>query len=276
MRASPFTALVSIVCVIAFAAPRAARAEAPAAAFAGAAPPSSQPGAPAAASAGAAPPEPGAPAAASAGVPELDTVPRGPVDVRLREPAPPRRYVAIEWNPLPLLTMHTGARPDPRRPTQGGVGKLSANVVIAPFEHHAIIVSPYYVLTRTTPIVIYDDNGNQTQLPIQTFEGYGTELGYRYYTGRGGIRGVFFGPSLIVSSFTATAENGSKTHYVDYGGAVDVGYQALVVDRVSLSLGAGVQYTRPSKTIPEQMLWAKVFANSALLPRVLVSVGWAL
>lgn len=207
---------------------------------------------------------------------ELDAVPQGPVDVRIQEPAPPRRYVTIEWNPVPLLTMHTGTKPDPRRPTQGGVGKLSFNVVIAPLEHHAIIVSPYYVLTRTTPVQVWDDDLNTTQLPVQTFEGFGTELGYRYYTGRGGIRGVFFGPSLIVSSFTATAENGSKTHYVDYGGAADVGYQALVVDRLSLSIGAGVQYTRPSKSIPEQMLWAKVFANSVVLPRVLVSVGWAL
>ncbi len=201
----------------------------------------------------------------------------GPVDVAIIEPAPARRLVALEWNPLPLFVMHTGTRPsDPGRPAQGGLGKLSANVVIAPLEHHAIIVSPFYVLTRTTPITIFDADANPTRLPIQTFSGYGTELGYRYYSGRGGLRGFFAGPSLIFGAFTATAENGSKTPYLDYGFAVDAGYEALVVDRVALSLGAGLQYTTPDKHIPEQMLWAKVFANSVVLPRFLVSVGYAL
>jgi hypothetical protein len=208
---------------------------------------------------------------------EADVVPTGPVDVAVTDEVPPRRYVAIEWNPLPLFTMHTGVRPsDPGRPKQGGLGKLSANIVVAPCEHHAVVISPFYVLTRTTPIQIWDDQLNATQLPIQTFRGYGTELGYRYYTGRGGLRGLFLGPSLILGAFTATAENGQKKPYLDYGVAGDVGYQALVLDRVSLSLGAGLQYTTTSKSIPEQMLWAKVFANSAVFPRVLISVGYAL
>ena len=205
-----------------------------------------------------------------------EDLPTGPVDVTMPVLAPPRRYVAIEWNPLPLLTMHTGVKPDPGGPTQGGLGKLSANLIFAPLEHHALILSPFYVLTRTTPITTFDDAGGPTQLPVQTFRGYGTELGYRYYNGAGGLRGFFAGPSLILSSFTVTAQNGSKTPYLDYGAAFDIGYQALVIDKVSLSLGAGLQYTTTSKTIPEQMLWAKVFANTAVLPRVLLSAGWAL
>jgi hypothetical protein len=219
-------------------------------------------------------PRPSADAVPSSG---QEDVPRGPVDVAIDEASPPRRYVSIEWNPIPFVAMHTGTRPsDPGRPEQGGLGKLSANIVLAPFEHHAVIISPFYVLTRTTPITIFDNNASPTRLPIQTFEGFGSELGYRYYTGRGGLRGVFFGPSLIVASFTATAENGAAMPYIDYGVAVDFGYQALVVDRVALSLGAGLQYTTTSKSIPDQMLWAKVYANTVLLPRVLVSVGWAL
>jgi hypothetical protein len=212
----------------------------------------------------------------TAEAPEADAVPTGPVDVTLPEAAPPRRTLAIEWNPLPFVAMHTGVKPDPSGPTQGGLGKLSLNFVLAPLEHHALILSPYYVLTRTTPVTVFDDGGNPTQLPVQTFRGYGSELGYRYYTGQGGLRGFFFGPSLILAAMTATAQNGAKTPYLDYGVAVDVGYQALVVDSVSLSLGAGLQYTTPSKSIPEQMLWAKVFANTAVFPRILASVGWAL
>jgi hypothetical protein len=217
------------------------------------------------------------PSSADAAAPsEYDAVPTGPVNVALLELPPPRRYVAIEWNPLPLLVMNTGTKPDPNGPKQGGLGKLSVNIVLAPLEHHALILSPFYALTRTTPVTTYDDNLNPTQLPVQTFRGYGTELGYRYYSGRGGLRGFFAGPSLIISSFTATAQNGSKTPYLDYGLAGDIGYEALVVDRVSLSLGLGLQYTTTNKSIPEQMLWAKVFANTAVLPRVLISVGYAL
>jgi hypothetical protein len=207
---------------------------------------------------------------------EYDAIPTGPVNVALPEVPPPRRYAAIEWNPLPLLVMNTGTKPDPNGPKQGGLGKLSVNIVLAPLEHHALILSPFYALTRTTPVTTYDDDLNPTQLPVQTFRGYGTELGYRYYSGQGGLRGFFAGPSLIISSFTATAQNGTKTPYLDYGLAGDIGYEALVVDRVSLSLGLGLQYTTTNKSIPEQMLWAKVFANSAILPRVLISVGYAL
>jgi Protein of unknown function (DUF3575) len=207
---------------------------------------------------------------------EYNATPSGPVNVALPDQPPLRRYAAIEWNPLPLLVMNTGTKPDPNGPKQGGLGKLSLNIVLAPLEHHALILSPFYALTRTTPVTVYDDELNPTQLPVQTFRGYGTELGYRYYAGRGGLRGFFAGPSLIISSFTATAQNGDKTHYLDYGIAGDIGYQALVVDRVSLSLGLGLQYTTTNKAIPEQMLWAKVFANTAVLPRALISVGYAL
>jgi hypothetical protein len=212
-----------------------------------------------------------------------DDVPDGPVDVVIPEPPPPRRYVAIEFNPIPLIAMHTGSRPsDPGRGPQEGLGKLSFNIIVAPFEHHAVVISPFYVLTRTTPITVFSNNNppdtppTATDLPIQTFEGFGSELGYRYYTGRGGLRGVYLGPSLILGAFTATAENGDKLGYLNYGFAVDVGYQALVIDRVSLSIGAGLQYTTSSKSIPEQMLWAKVFANTSVFPRLLFSLGWAL
>lgn len=222
------------------------------------------------------PSEPPSPTAETRTASEYDAIPSGPVNVALPEPPPPRRYAAIEWNPLPLLVMNTGTKPDPNGPKQGGLGKLSLNIVLAPLEHHALILSPFYALTRTTPVTTYDDNLNPMQLPVQTFRGYGTELGYRYYSGQGGLRGFFAGPSLIISSFTATAQNGSKTPYLDYGLAGDIGYEALVVDRLSLSLGLGLQYTTTNKSIPEQMLWAKVFANTAVLPRVLVSVGYAL
>jgi hypothetical protein len=184
----------------------------------------------------------------------------GTVDVALPAPAPPRRFLALEFNPLAAAT----------------VDRWGANIIFAPFEHHALILNPFHAYARTYNINLFDDNGNALQLPVQTFQGWGAELGYRYYTGRGGLRGLFLGPSLIADWLTAQAQNGSRTSYVYYGIAADIGYQVLINDRVSLSLGAGLQYAQPNKDIPKQGLTAKYYANATVLPRLLVSIGWAL
>jgi len=184
----------------------------------------------------------------------------GAIDVALHEPAPARRYVALELNPLAGLALH----------------RWGANVVVAPLQHHAIILNPFHAFAQTYPIRLYDDNGNPITLPTQRFNGWGVELGYRYYTGRGGLRGLFLGPSLFADWMTADAQDGSQTKYVYYGLAADVGYQALIDDRVSLSFGAGLQYGLPSKDLPKQGFQAKYYANSILLPRLLISIGWAL
>lgn len=180
------------------------------------------------------------------------------VDVVVREEPPPRRILAIEWNPLPLL-----------------IDKLSANLVLAPVDHHAIVISPFYVSTTTKPIYVFDDNMNATQLPKQRFRGLGGELGYRYYFGEAGPRGLFLGPSFILGTFTAKAQDGSETPYAYYGVAVDVGFQMLVADSVSLGLGGGLQYAGTSKQIPNQQFPAFIYANGAIRPRLLASIGWA-
>jgi hypothetical protein len=188
-----------------------------------------------------------------------------PVDVVITPPPEVRRYVALEWNPLPLFT----------------IGRLSANVVFAPTDHHALVLAPFYAWTTTAAIYIVADDGSATQLPVQHFEGGGAELGYRYYFGRGGPRGFFLGPSLILSAFQARAQDQVKTTYGDLGLAGDVGYQALVADRVSISLGAGLQYTFTAggggfNAIPAQQFPAELYANSGVRPRVLFAIGWAL
>jgi hypothetical protein len=182
-----------------------------------------------------------------------------PVDVTIPEVPPLRRVVAVEWNPLPLFT----------------IGKLSANIVVVPVHHHAVVLSPFYASTTTQPIYIFDDQGNATQLPQQRFSGLGSEIGYRYYTDKGGPRGFFAGPSLVVASMTATAQNGDRTSYIDYGLALDMGYEMVVADCVAVSLGGGVQYTTPNKSMPSQQFPADIYANSKLLPRALASIGWA-
>ena len=195
--------------------------------------------------------------------PNATADPPPPVDVVLREPSPPQRLVTLEWNPLALI-----------------VGKVSANVVVVPIDHHALVLSPFYARTTTAPIYVVDPTmTNPTmpsiQLPQQTFEGFGGEIGYRYYLGQGGPRGFFAGPSFIIASMKATAQDSSQLTFWDYGLAVDVGYEALIGDRVALALGGGAQYVATSKSIPDQQLPAAVYANSAVRPRVLVSLGYA-
>jgi hypothetical protein len=209
-------------------------------------------------------PPPATPASPPSAAPPSAPPPSAPppgeaaVDVVLRDAAPPRRILSIEFNPLPLI-----------------IGKVSFNAVIAPVDHHALVLAPFYVSTNTWPIVVVPDNAPAATLPQQTFSGFGGEIGYRYYTGLGGPRGFFAGPSFIIGAMSAKAQNGSTESYQDLGLALDVGYELLVMDSVALALGAGAQYTAPDKTIPSQQFPADVYSNGKLMPRALASIGWA-
>lgn len=185
----------------------------------------------------------------------------GPVDVAIHDEPPPRRYVSIAWNPVPVFT----------------IGKLSFDVVIAPVNHHALVLSPFYVSTSTVPFDVPSGPGGSPayQLPKQSFEGWGGEIGYRYYFGLAGPRGAFVGASFILGSFNVTAQDTSQLHYWSFGGAIDAGYQMLVASRVSLAAGLGVQYTATDKTLPTQQWPAKIYANDGFNPRLLVAIGWA-
>jgi hypothetical protein len=192
-----------------------------------------------------------------------------PVDVTIAEVPPTHRVLSLEWNPLALF-----------------VDRFSVDLVVVPRDHHALVVSPFYTWASTVPYATgIDANGNQLMnaagtpytlnVLSQTFHGFGGELGYRYYFARGGPRGLFLGPSILLGDITATAGNGSQTSFLDYGIAADAGYEALVADRVAVTVGAGVQYTRTSKSIPDQQLPASIYANDDIHPRLLLSLGYA-
>jgi hypothetical protein len=195
--------------------------------------------------------------------------PEPSVDVTIAEVPPTHRAVSLEWNPLALF-----------------LDRFSVNLVVVPRDHHALVVSPFYTWANTVPYATgIDANGNQLMsaagtpytlnVLAQTFHGFGGELGYRYYFARGGPRGLFLGPSILLGDITATAGNGSETSFLDYGIAADAGYEALVADRVAVAVGAGVQYARTSKSIPDQQLPASIYANDAVHPRLLLSLGYA-
>jgi hypothetical protein len=190
--------------------------------------------------------------------------PPPPVDVVLREGPPVHRTFTIEWNPLALF-----------------IERLSANVVIAPVDHHALVLSPFYTWASTIPYATaIDAEGNPLPATLnvlkQSFKGFGGELGYRYYLQKGGARGFFVGPSVLLAGITATAGDGSQTSFLDFGVAADVGYEALVADKIAVTVGGGLQYTFTDKSIPPQQLPASVYANDALRPRFLLAIGYAL
>jgi hypothetical protein len=187
-----------------------------------------------------------------------------PVDVELKETPPPHRTLTIDWNPLALF-----------------IDRFSLDAVIAPGDHHALVVTGFDTWASTAEFATsLDAQGNQLgytlSVPSQSFKGFGGELGYRYYGGRGGARGFFGGPSFLIESITATPYRGSDTSFMGYGVAGDVGYEALVADTVAVTIGAGLQYTFTSKSIPPQQLPASIVANERLYPRLLLSFGYAL
>lgn len=181
-------------------------------------------------------------------------------DVRLNEPPAPQRVVTIEWQPLTIL-----------------LSKVSADIIVSPGNHHALVLVPFYASTTTAPVLTSrtDAAGNGIQLPEQTFRGFGGEIGYRYYLGMHGPRGLFVGPSLMFGSMTAVAANGTQTPFWSYGLALDVGYQALVGERIALSIGAGAEYQTTDKEIPRQQLPASLYANRGFEPRILLALGYA-
>jgi hypothetical protein len=194
---------------------------------------------------------------------------QSPVDVVIRETPPRHRTFTVEWNPLSLF-----------------IDKWSFNINIVPGNHHGITLNPFYVNNSTVPFATgIDANGNPLTLPNgtpytlnvlpQRFEGFGGEIGYRYYTGLEGPRGFFAGPSVLLAPFTATAPNGSKTSFFDLGFAADIGFEALLADTIALSVGGGLQYTIPSKSLPQQQDPASIYANQRVYPRMLLSLGYA-
>lgn len=163
------------------------------------------------------------------------------------ERPPEQRRFALSYNPYTLHLL-----------------RLGLNIEVMLVSHHVIIVTPFWATTTTNE----DSNRNQ-------FRGFGAELGYRYYTGENGPRGFYVNPSFLFGKYNAIPQLGDTVAYTNLGGAIDVGYQSIVADRWVVGIGAGLQYTVPSVTFPQQELTASIFANKGLRPRLLLALGVA-
>jgi hypothetical protein len=165
----------------------------------------------------------------------------------------PGRYVpfSVEFNPLGLMVG----------------GRLSFNAEWAPVTHHALIGSTYIIHTSNDVAV----TGDLTE--SQTFTGVGGELGYRYYTGRRGMNGVFIGPSLIGGAFNAGLPRGNQA-FTNAGLAVDVGAQQIFADHIVVGGGVGVEYITVSHDFHDLPTGPSAIATTGLKPRLLLSAGY--
>jgi hypothetical protein len=108
----------------------------------------------------------------------------------------------------------------------------------------------------------------------ETFSGAGVEIGYRYYTGHRGPNGLFIGPSLVVGAYNANLISSNQV-FTTIGVAGDMGVQTIVFDWLTLSLGAGLQYTQVSHDFGDLPFSASITATGGLKPRVLAAAGYA-
>jgi hypothetical protein len=188
-------------------------------------------------------------------------------DAPLFEPTGERRRFDFTYNPLTLLVVRA---------------QLSFEGLLT--DHHALELTAFYGATRTNQV--YPNPADPTAEGALTtlFQGAGGELGYRWYSGTAGPRGLYVGPSFLLARYTAIPTRGEGTPsvmtgtsipYWNLGGAIDVGWQAIFADRWVMNLGGGLMYTVPTHQFPAQELPASVYAIRGLRPRVLLGLGVA-
>ncbi|HEY8087142.1 MAG TPA: hypothetical protein VIF09_04845 [Polyangiaceae bacterium] len=165
------------------------------------------------------------------------------------------KSVAIEGNPLGVL-----------------IGRYSADLEYLPVAHHALhlTVVGYFALPGVSDEVT----------------GFGTEVGYRWYSGANGPEGFFVGGSFVAMSlrYVHGAQPGvafdapEDTAYVELGGALDVGYQLVFLGNFAAGAGVGAEYTTDTSQPTFEAsnhAWHDLVYGSGLRPRALLSLGAA-
>jgi hypothetical protein len=183
---------------------------------------------------------------------------------RVIEPQPQaRRRLTVGVNPLPIIA-----------------GRYGINVELVVARHHAIIASPYLqtftpaMLRVLMPGAIDVSKGADTRL--------GGELGYRFYTGSDGAHGLFAGVSGVAMPIAyPRVGQDLKSEVVSfhaYGGAVDIGVQAITSSGFTIGGGVGVMYlayTPPASIAPPPGVQVPSYPELHVLPRLLLAAGWS-
>lgn len=158
------------------------------------------------------------------------------------------------------------------------IGRYSISGEYMVAQHHAVTLNPFYTHAPVTMTV------NGKEYDGGALNGFGGELGYRYYTGKKGMTGFFVGPSLLFSALSQTAATGEgaagskgSQSFTSLGGAVDIGGQAVLGPGIVLGGGFGLQYTKNSESLDTKdlNLASAIIAGGGVRPRFLFAFGYA-
>ncbi|MGD0529503.1 MAG: hypothetical protein ABSE49_30475 [Polyangiaceae bacterium] len=167
----------------------------------------------------------------------------------------PFKSVAIQGNPLGVI-----------------IGRYSADLEYLPAPHHALHFTPvgYFALPGVADEIT----------------GFGAEMGYRWYSGLDGPQGFFLGASFVAMSLQyihgalpgVPLDSPQDTSYVQLGGAIDAGYQIVILGNLAAGVGVGAQYT--ADTTPPTWEYQNhalhdLLYGQGLRPRILLSIGAA-
>lgn len=167
------------------------------------------------------------------------------------------KHISLELNPLGLA-----------------IGRYSISGEYMLARHHAVTLTPFYAHVPVTVTVQGKD------VDAGSLNGFGGELGYRFYTGDKGANGFFVGPSVLFASYSPSAARGqSGDSFTSVGGALDLGGQFIIGPGVVLGFGAGLQYTKNSQDVPggtdNLNPAASAIAGGGVRPRFLLAVGYS-
>jgi hypothetical protein len=167
----------------------------------------------------------------------------------------PFKSVALQANPLGLI-----------------IGRYSADLEYLPVPHHALHFTPvgYFALPAVS----------------DELTGFGAEMGYRWYSGLYGPHGFFLGASFIALSLQyihgalpgVPLDAPQDTSFVQLGGAIDAGYQVVILGNLAVGAGVGVEYTADTTQVtfePQSHAMESFLYGWGLRPRALLSIGAA-
>lgn len=161
------------------------------------------------------------------------------------------RPLALTLNPITLV-----------------LGRFGLNAEYLPVPHHGIMINPYYSSASL-----------ETETVSTSYESFGGELGYHFYTGTRGANGFFAGPSFVFTRTEQRAEcvevgcgADEGASFTTYGVAVDVGGQYVWDNGVTLGAGGGIMYLKSSASAGE----GSVIRFEGTVPRILFTVGYSI
>ena len=158
------------------------------------------------------------------------------------------------------------------------IGRYSITGEYMVAQHHAVTLNPFYTHAPVTITV------GGKEYDAGALNGFGGELGYRYYTGKKGMTGFFVGPSLLFAALSQSAAAGEgapgskgSQSFTSLGGAVDIGGQAVLGPGIVLGGGFGLQYTKNSESLDSKdlNLASAIIAGGGVRPRFLFAFGYA-